>query len=343
MIKCTIVLIVICPLRAKANFLVGSNGHRFRIGPEELGVIVNDSDSVSVKIAKYYKMKRHIPKVNMIHVNFQPGGSTLSRVEFQQIKAIVDAATPRNVQAYALTWTMPFRVECMSITTAFAAGFDEEFCSKTCGPTKLNSYFNSISRRPHDDYRLRPTMVLAGKNFNEVRRLIDRGVMSDHSFPKGVGYLVSTSDKARNVRAAFYPDIIEQYLDSPFDLRLAKADFIKNKDNVFFYFTGVTHVKALNTIKFVPGAIADHLTSAGGDLSDKGNQMNSLRWLEAGATGSYGTVVEPCNYLTKFPHPGIVINHYLHGETLIEAYWKSVAMPGEGIFIGDPLAKPYAR
>ena len=29
------------------------------------------------------------------------------------------------------------------------------------------------------------------------------------------------------------------------------------------------------------------------------------------------------------------------GDTLIEAYWKSVQQPGEGIFIGEPLARPW--
>jgi hypothetical protein len=71
--------------------------------------------------------------------------------------------------------------------------------------------------------------------------------------------------------------------------------------------------------------------------------MSSLRWLEAGATGSYGTVAEPCNLPDKFPSPGIVIKHYLQGEPLVEAYWKGVAMPGEGIFIGEPLARPFGR
>ena len=69
--------------------------------------------------------------------------------------------------------------------------------------------------------------------------------------------------------------------------------------------------------------------------------MSALRWLEAGATGSYGTVVEPCNFTAKFPNTGLMIRRYLAGETLIEAYWKSVAMPGEGIFIGEPLAAPF--
>ena len=69
--------------------------------------------------------------------------------------------------------------------------------------------------------------------------------------------------------------------------------------------------------------------------------MSSLRWLEAGATGSYGAVVEPCNFPQKFPNPGIVIDRYFNGETLLESYWKSVHMPGQGIFIGEPLARPF--
>ncbi|OYW26346.1 MAG: TIGR03790 family protein, partial [Methyloversatilis sp. 12-65-5] len=90
-----------------------------------------------------------------------------------------------------------------------------------------------------------------------------------------------------------------------------------------------------------PGAPADHLTSVGGTLLDNTAQMSALEWLTAGATGSYGTVIEPCNHLQKFPHPGILMSLYAEGDTLIEAYWKSVAWPGEGVFIGEPLARPF--
>ena len=69
--------------------------------------------------------------------------------------------------------------------------------------------------------------------------------------------------------------------------------------------------------------------------------MSALRWLEAGATGSYGTVVEPCSITAKFPDPGLLLSHYLRGDTLIESYWSSVAMPGQGVFIGEPLARPW--
>jgi uncharacterized protein (TIGR03790 family) len=330
-------LLVISPAIVKANETSASAG----IGPDDLGVIVNDADALSVATAEYYRKKRRIPDSNMIHVRFNPGRTTFTRAEYWEIKAVVDAVTPKNIQGYVLAWTTPYRVDCMSITTAFAAGFDEAFCALACGPTKASVYFNSSSRKPYDDHGWRPTMMLAGSSFKQVKKLIDRGVASDDTCPRGTGYLVSTMDKARNVRTAQYPGIMQRYSGGAFDLRLLKTDFIRRKKNVLFYFTGVSQVKGLETIRFRPGAIADHLTSAGGDLMAGGEQMSSLRWLEAGATASYGTVVEPCNYPDKFPHPGIVIGRYLNGETLLEAYWKSVAWPGQGVFIGEPLASPY--
>ena len=124
--------------------------------------------------------------------------------------------------------------------------------------------------------------------------------------------------------------------------RRLTQDELRDAGDVLFYFIGKDRVEGLETLGFLPGAIADHLTSAGGEMPDSG-QMSALRWLEAGATGSYGTVVEPCNLPQKFPNPAIVIGRYLRGETLIEAYWKSVLMPGQGIFIGEPLAAPFRR
>jgi len=71
--------------------------------------------------------------------------------------------------------------------------------------------------------------------------------------------------------------------------------------------------------------------------------MPATKWLEAGATGSYGTVSEPCNYWQKFPNPQVLLSHYLAGETLVESYWKSVKWPTQGLFIGEPLAAPYKQ
>lgn len=304
-----------------------------------LAVIINDDDPLSIAIGKYYRSKRHIPDANVIHIRFLPGAPVMSRAVFQNIKASVDARVPKTVQAYALTWAAPYRVDCMSITTAFAVGFDKKYCAQDCRVTKVSPYFNSDSRAPFSDYRMRPTMALAGHNLEEVRRLIDRGIASDGTFPRGTGYLVSTSDRARNVRADIYADVARRF-SQKLNFRIVHAESITDRKDVLFYFTGSANVPKLDTNRFVPGAIADHLTSTGGQLTDS-TQMSSLDWLTAGATGSYGTVVEPCNFTDKFPTPGVLIKHYLAGESLIEAYWKSVVMPGQGIFIGEPLATPY--
>ena len=92
-----------------------------------------------------------------------------------------------------------------------------------------------------------------------------------------------------------------------------------------------------------PGAVADHLTSYGGVLPSGNGQMPATEWLKAGATASYGTVEEPCAYTRKFPEVSVLLEHYLRGATVIEAYWKSVAWPGQGLFVGDPLARPWAH
>lgn len=307
---------------------------------DQLGVIVNDDDPDSVAIAAYYQEKRAIPAANLIHVRFKPGRSVLTREEFVRLKRLVDRKTPDTVQAYALTWAQPYRVDCMSITSAFAFGFDPAWCASSCKPTKPSPYFNSSVARPWTVYRIRPTMSLAAASVADARKLIDRGVASDSSNPDGTAYLVSTTDRNRNVRAAGYATV-RAMMQSVMPTEIVETNALENKPDVMFYFTGLTQVAAIDSNRFLPGAIADHLTSAGGVLFG-GGQMSSLRWLEAGATGSYGAVVEPCNFLAKFPVPGIVMAHYLQGETLIEAYWKSVQMPGQGIFIGEPLARPFA-
>lgn len=183
-------------------------------------------------------------------------------------------------------------------------------------------------------------MMLAGTSFEQVKALIDRGIASDHSFPKGQAYLLSTSDKARNNRAMSYAQTAKG-LAGIFSLQILETNFISDQKDILFYFTGIIRVPMLETLGFLPGALADHLTSFGGMLTDS-PQMSSLRWLEAGATASYGTVVEPCSYPQKFPSPAVAMFHYASGATAIEAYWKSVAWPGQGTFIGEPLAKPFA-
>ncbi|MEE9494673.1 MAG: TIGR03790 family protein [Gammaproteobacteria bacterium] len=311
-----------------------------RIHADELGLIINTLDPVSVETGRYYQLKRQIPDKNILRIQIPERTGNLSLASFKKIQAQVNNTFGADIQALALTWAAPYRVDCMSITAAFTFGYDKAFCSKSlCAHTKPSLYFNSNSTAPYTDYAIRPTMSIAAISKTQARELIDRGVASDASQPPGTAYLLSTWDRHRNVRSGLFPRIRETF-SGMIKTLIIKSNTLRNRNDVMFYFTGLQQVQNLDSLSFHPGAVADHLTSTGGKLTDS-KQMSALRWLEAGATGSYGTVKEPCNLPGKFPNPGILMSHYLQGETLLEAYWKSVQQPGEGIFIGEPLAAPY--
>lgn len=305
-----------------------------------MGIVINDNDPLSIEIGNYYRERRDIPAANVVHLHFPTKNDALSPGVFAVQKRILDESLPARVQALALTWTKPYRVGCMSITSAFAFGFHERYCAKGCVMTARSPYYDSDSHAPYTDFHIRPTMMLAARNFQAATALIERGIASDASLPKGAAYLMDTSDKARDTRKIFYATACRAF-GSELPVHIVHADVLKNKRNVMFYFTGLVSVPDIDTNRFMPGAVADHLTSFGGRLVGKNSQMSALRWLEAGATGSYGTVVEPCAFTQKFPNPAVMMKYYLAGETLIEAYWKSVMMPGQGVFIGEPLARPY--
>ena len=220
------------------------------------------------------------------------------------------------------------------------------FCSTPCAITANVPTYNSASHLPFDDHGIRPTMMLAAVDAGEALALIDRGIAADDTFPTGDVYLVRTGDVARSVRYGDFSSTASQWSDAGLNVRYVDnladggSQAITSTTGVLGYLTGFVTVPGITTNQYRPGAVADHLTSVGGEVPTSG-QMSILRWLEAGATASYGTVVEPCNYTTKFPAASVLWAHYYRGEPIIEAYWKSVSMPGEGNFIGEPLARPW--
>lgn len=322
-----------------------SRGQRNPSGPlaaEHVAVVINSDDPLSEAIGTYYQQARQIPPEQVLRIRFPAHRSDLDPARFMAIRRHLLRHTPPRVQVYALAWAKPYRVGCQSITSAFSLGLHASLCADGCQPTALSRYYaRGDIARPWDGLRIRPSMLLASTSAEHAKALIDRGVAADGSAPRGTVYLMSTSDGKRNARFAEY--IRAEKLNNP-DLRmqLIKGDVLEKAMDVLGYFTGLIQVPAITTNRYLPGAIADHLTSFGGQLTDS-PQMSALRWLEAGATASYGTVLEPCNFAAKFPDPGLLFTYYRRGDSLIESYWRSVAMPGQGVFIGEPLARPWPR
>jgi uncharacterized protein (TIGR03790 family) len=309
--------------------------------PAQLAIVINDDEPNSVTVGEYYRKRRNIPQANVVHVRIPGKPRELSRERFAELKAQIDAHLGPEIQAVAMVWTAPYAVQCNSITGAYSLGFDPAQCASTCAAGRPSAYFNSGARRPFSELGIRLSMLLPTDSVARAKALIDRGVASGFRTVPASAYYLTTSEKLRNTRAGFFPPA-GQIAARKLTTRRLQADTLENAHDIIIYQTGMAQVDKLDTLEFVPGALADHLTSLGGDLLGEG-QMSSLRWLEAGATASYGSVSEPCNYWQKFPNPAVLLKHYLQGDTAIEAYWKSVAWPTQGVFIGEPLAAPYRR
>jgi uncharacterized protein (TIGR03790 family) len=306
---------------------------------DRLGVVYNLNDAGSVRSAKYYAAERKVPFQNLVGLRI-PVLNTISRTELAALRSTLIAALPGDVQSLVLVWSRPFAVECMSITTAVAAGYRAGFCEPGCGRTDPSPLYDAKGWLPADTAGWLPSMLLPSDDEHLLHALVARGLKADASHPPGTAFLVHTTDGTRDVRSAGYRDVIT-LVGRRTDVEELLAPPVAPVGDIIAYFTGAVRVAELPLLHFRPGAVADHLTSTGGVLDGSSGQMSALEWLKQGATGSYGTVSEPCNNTGKFPSPEVFLDHYLRGETLLEAYWKSVIMPGQGLFIGEPLARPY--
>jgi uncharacterized protein (TIGR03790 family) len=311
----------------------------------ELGLVINVADPYSVEVGTFYARARGIREAQVLRVEL-PLKPTLTAEEFARLDAQVRAHFGPEIQALALAWAWPYSVSCNSITAALSIGYDDKLCKQTCAASAPSRYFNTATRRPFSDLGIRPSMMLAARTAAQAKAMIVRGVASDGAMglrgaPPAHAYFMLTDDRARNVRAVLYPPpgLLKR---AGIDVHV-QADRGEDFRNVLIYQTGSSLITNARNIQWAPGALADHLTSAGGQLSEAGGQTTVLEWIESGATASYGTVSEPCNHLQKFPHPQLLLQHYAQGGSALEAYWKSVAWPQQGVFVGEPLAAPFFR
>ncbi len=316
-----------------------------RITAKDLGLVINTADPYSVEVGEFYAKARKLAPEQILRTEL-PVVASLTPEQFQAFAETVAEHFGPEIQALALAWTTPFAVGCNSITGALAMGYDAELCTRTCSPSRRSAYFETATTRPFTDLHLRPSMLLAARDVAMAKAMIRRGVASDHTLglrgaPPVNAWFVTTNDKARSVRSVLFPPA-GLVRAAGIDVHTETTQALEDVSRVLLYQTGLVQVDKLDTIRWVPGALADHLTSTGGQLVG-GTQMSAIEWIASGATASYGTVSEPCNHLQKFPHPQILLLNYVQGSSALEAYWKSVAWPQQGVFIGEPLAAPFAK
>jgi uncharacterized protein (TIGR03790 family) len=318
---------------------------RSRLQAADLGLVINTADPYSLAVGEHYMRARRLKPQQVLRLRV-PIAARLTRQEFELLRQAIEQFFGPATQALALAWSAPYAVECNSITGALALGFDAGLCNDGCAVSRNSGYFNSPSARPFIAPGWRPSMLLAAPSIEQAVAMIDRGVASDGSLrrpgraPVSVMLLLG-NDRPRGVRSLLYPPGgLPPELGV--DLRVTPEANLSSGARILMVTAGSERLNLDRPLNWVPGALADHLTSAGGDLQGEHPQSTVMEWIASGATASHGAVSEPCNHLQKFPHPQVLLLHYLQGATAIEAYWKSVAWPQQSLFVGEPLAAPFA-
>jgi len=325
-------------------------------------VVVNQNSTNSLQLGNDYCERRGVPPQNVLRMtNWTGGNINWSPGDFQTnllnplLAMVAGRGLTNQAQFVLLSMDIPYRVTDgtgqNSTTSALFYGFKTNgtpvagIPSCSLPDNSSNSYAYSelpFSQAPPDTATTNSflAMMLTDTSLAAAEATLRRGAAADGSYPTQTVYLAKTDDTLRNVRfPEFDNSVFGNQVIGNYDVTRTNTDSTAFT-NLFGLLTGLGFY-SLATNAFVPGTVGDSLTSHGGCIFDS-DQTPLLAFLEAGAAGSYGTVIEPCNYTQKFPDP-VDYFYQARGFSLAEAYYQSVLNPFEGLFVGEPLAAPFAR
>ena len=319
-------------------------------------VVANLTSSNSCELANYYCQARQVPPQNVLYISW-PGGNTLwASNDFQTnlVAPLLNMLTTRQltnqIDYVVLSMDIPFQTSfgstVNSTTSALFYGLRLGNGSDSFGTT--NSYAASeaafgpgtqVVGSP--GYSFLTAMITAG-SLTQAEELVNQGVSSDGTFPQSPVILAKSSDPARNVRYPYFDNaIFNVNILGVSSILRTNTDLVSWPNGCLGYETGLAQFSVPQGM-FVPGAIADSLTSFGGIIFGTNSQTNLLAFIIAGAAGSYGTVAEPANDTQKFPNPQVYF-YQARGFNLAESYYQSINVPYLGLVVGEPLAAPFTR
>jgi uncharacterized protein (TIGR03790 family) len=196
---------------------------------------------------------------------------------------------------------------------------------------------------------------LDGFDFQDARDLVDRAVSADGTFPVAELLCMRGADEARAARDPECEFVSRMLEDAGLPgVWLDAHDPALSGHTVAAYFTGTAELRAaIDGQTYVPGAIADNLTSTGAypenffcsadgaTCPEVEAQTSIARFVRAGVTGVHGTVNEPLNNV--FPAAGTLLL-YSMGYNLGESYFFNTQFVyWQNLVLGDPLTTPYAE
>ncbi|NOS68822.1 MAG: TIGR03790 family protein [Verrucomicrobia bacterium] len=318
-------------------------------------VVINQNSPDSIELGNYFSERRRVPPENIVRISW-PGGNTYwDSTQFQTnllqpvLQAIAARGLTNQIHYVVLSMDIPYQTVNDVLGNGTTSGLYYGIKSGTgIGSLAItNSYFASESPFPDakpasaPGYSFLTTMITAG-SLAQAKQLVDHGVDSDATFPTASVVLAKSSDPLRNIRYRMFDNaIFNTRLRGDYSATRTNLDWPSSLTSLLGFETGLMTL-SMSPNAFVPGAMADSLTSFGGGIFGYNEQTSLLAFIHAGAAGGYGTVSEPSPALEKFPSPQNYF-YQARGFSLAECYYQSLESPYQGLVVGEPLAAPFAR
>jgi uncharacterized protein (TIGR03790 family) len=341
------------------------------LGPHEVLVLANANAPDSVAVARAFMTLRAVPAPNLVLLDLpaSPGLEMDPAAFTTQIWEPAHAAmADREIAGHILAWVYATDIPVAVRTEAMMSIQGLTFLRNTpieaqriadgryrsplyAGPdTKRRGLANlaqslDVYKEWLGDEMPLPSMMLGvtgpgGMERAAILACLERGAAADGTAPSGTVYFVKSDDPRSTCRDwQFRPASVELGLRG---VRAVVTNGLPHTTGVLGIQMGaaIVDTRGLQDA-FLPGAMAEHLTSYAGKFDARGQTVLTA-WLKAGATASAGTVTEPRSIWTKFPNARFFV-HYADGCTLLESFYQSIGSPLQILLVGDPLAQPWRR
>lgn len=341
-------------------------------------LVIDPTDAVSMRVGHYYQNARGIPDDQVIYMPIATSPyASLREFQLPAVRAMLDQRDlDQTVDFIVLAPSETFfnsapnlftdacsPVSRFSITSAYASLFLDDvfiaggvpslFNNPYGGPFSTNIVpFEGFSKYNNGFLNSNGNRVLIsgllgytgerGNTVDEIITMIDRSVAADGTHPVGTVYFMQTTDAARSApRHGAYPGTVAEIQALGDNAVHLMANLPIGQHDALGIMTGFANTNIdMADFTFLPGAFADHLTSFGA-MFDNSQQTKASEWIRKGASGTFGTVQEPCNYPEKFPHARMHL-FYHQGLPLGAAAFRSLrAFPVQGLLLGDPMTTPF--
>lgn len=182
-----------------------------------------------------------------------------------------------------------------------------------------------------------------GNSVDEIISYLTRAVQADGKRPAGTIYFMDNNNKRSKPRDACFASVAAEINKLGVRAQVQQGTIPYGAKDVMGLMAGVAQFDwpASGSV-ILPGAICDHLTSFGGEMSPRSTQTPLSEFLRYGAAGASGTVKEPMAIQAKFPLASLHL-HYVRGCSLAESFYQSVRGPYQLLVVGEPLCQPWAR